>query len=61
MRTGIEADSLEVQGVFSVLINALPPDFAHRMATVLEELVDEQVIQLVIREAAEHVRSHPNQ
>ena len=56
MGTGIEADSLEVQGVFTVVINELPPNYAQKMATVLEELVDEQVIQLAIREAAEHVR-----
>ena len=52
--------SLDIQDIYTLALNELPPNYVQETAIVLKELVDEQTIQLTIREAAEQVCSNLN-
>ena len=55
-----EPQFLDIQDICTLALNGLPPNNVQETAIVLKELVDEQTIQLTIREAAEQVCSNPN-
>jgi len=55
-----EPQSLDIQDIYTLALNELPPNYVQETAIVLKELVDEQTIQLTIREAAEQVCLNPN-
>jgi len=55
-----EPQSLDIQDIYTLALNELPPNYVLETAIVLKELVDEQTIQMTIREAAEQVCSNPN-
>ena len=55
-----EPQSLVIQDIYTLVLNELPPNYVQETAIVRKELVDEQTIQMTIREAAEQVCSNPN-
>ena len=55
-----EPQSLDIQDIYTLALNELTPNYVQETAIVLKELVDEQTIQMTIREAAEQVCSNPN-
>jgi hypothetical protein len=55
-----EPESLDIQDIYALALNNLPPHYVQSTAIVLQEIVDEETIRLAIREASEQVRSNPN-
>ena len=56
----LELDSLDIQDVFALALNKLPPHYVQEMAIVLVELVDEDTIRVALREAIAQVQASPN-
>ncbi len=50
-----EPDFLDIQAIYALLLNKLPLDYVQETAIVRKESVDEQAIQMAIREGAEQV------
>ncbi|HIG56964.1 MAG TPA: competence protein ComFB [Candidatus Handelsmanbacteria bacterium] len=50
-----EPDSLDVQAIYALVLNKLPLHYVQETAIVRKESVDEQTIQMAIREGAEQV------
>ena len=55
-----EPESLDIQDIYALTLNKLPPHYVQNTAIVLKELVDEDTIRVAIRESAEQVKTSPN-
>lgn len=55
-----EPESLDIQDIYALTLNKLPPHYVQNTAIVLKELVDEDTIRVAIRESAEQVKASPN-
>ena len=47
----LELDSIDIQDVFALALNKLPPHYVQEMAIVLVELGDEDIMRVALREA----------
>ena len=56
----LELDSIDIQDVFALALNKLPPHDVPEVAIVLVELVDEDTIRVALREAIAQVQASPN-
>ena len=56
----LELDSIDIQDVFALALNKLPPHYVQEMAIVLVELVDEDTIRVALREAIAQVQASLN-
>lgn len=55
-----EPESLDIQDIYALALNKLPPHYVQETAIVLREQVDEDTIRVAIREAVEQVKTSPN-
>ena len=58
--SNLELDAIDIQDVFALALNKLPPHYVQEMAIVLVELVDEDTIRVALREAIAQVQASPN-
>jgi hypothetical protein len=56
---GFEPDILDIQDIYALTLNSLPPRYTQEAAIVLREPVPEKQIQEALRRAIEKVKSHP--
>ena len=56
----LELDSIDIQDVFALALNKLPPHDVQEVAIVLVELVDEDTLRVALREAIAQVQASPN-
>ena len=59
-KLNLELDSIDIQDVFALALNKLPPHYVREMAIVFVELVDEDTIRVALREAIAQVQASPN-
>ena len=55
-----EPESLDIQDIYALALNKLPPHYVQETAIVFREQVDEDTIRVAIRELAEQVKTSPN-
>ena len=55
-----EPESLDIQDIYALALNKLPPHYVQETAIVLREQVDEDTIRVAIREVVEQVKASPN-
>ena len=58
--SNLELYAIDIQDVFALALNKLPPHYVQEMAIVLVELVDEDTIRVALREAIAQVQASPN-
>ena len=58
--SNLELDAIDIQDVFALALNKLPPHYVQEMAIVLVELVDEDTIRVALREAIAQGQTSPN-
>ncbi len=58
--SNLELDAIDIQDVFALALNKLPPHYVQEMAIVLVELVNEDTIRVALREAIAQVQASPN-
>ncbi|EPR37557.1 Late competence development protein ComFB [Desulfovibrio sp. X2] len=56
---GYEPSPLEVQDIYALALNLLPPRYAQSFSFVIREEVSDDDIREQLRAAAERVRTHP--
>ncbi|MCF8109544.1 MAG: late competence development ComFB family protein [Desulfohalobiaceae bacterium] len=54
-----EPDIIDIQDIYALALNALPPRYTQETAIVLKEPVTEKQIQAALRDAIEKVRGRP--
>ena len=54
-----QPDIIDIQDIYALALNALPPRYAQQGAIVLKEPVSEEKIQEALHRAIEKVRSNP--
>lgn len=57
----IEPHIINIQDVYALTLNLLPPRYAQQMSIVLQEPVSDEQIREALRKAIEKVRDHPTQ
>lgn len=55
-----EPNTLDIQDIYALALNKLPPHYKQEVSIVLSESIDRGRIQQAIREAVEKVRANPN-
>jgi hypothetical protein len=53
-------NTLDIQDIYALALNKLPPQYKQEASIVLGESVDRETLQQAIREAVEKVRANPN-
>ena len=55
-----EPNTLDIQDIYALALNKLPPHYKQEASIVLGQSIDREQIRQAIREATEKVRNNPN-
>ena len=56
----LQLDSIDIQDVFALVLNKLPPHYVQEMAIVHVERVDADTLPVAMRQAIAQVQTSPN-